>query len=63
MEKMASGFNEASGDWRYSMVSPGGKIIGETNGAGSGKVAFCIDCHLAAERDSMFFLPEAFRIN
>ena len=63
MEKMASDFNAASGNWRYSMVSPGGEIVGETNGAGSDMVAFCIDCHMAAERDSMFFLPEAFRIN
>ena len=63
MEKMAPGFNADSGDWRYGMVMPGGSLVGLTNGDGAGKVAFCIDCHLAAERDSMFFLPEDFRIN
>jgi hypothetical protein len=63
MEKMASGFDADSGDWRYSMVTPGGAIVGQTGGVGSDKVAFCIDCHLADGRDSMFFLPPEFRIN
>ena len=61
MEKMAAGFLEESGDWRYSMVMPNGKIMGITNGDGSGKVEFCIQCHIVAERDSMFFLPEEYR--
>jgi len=61
MEKMDAGFNDASGDWRYSMVGPNGQLIGTTNGAGSGKVAFCIECHIGAERDSMLFIPEDFR--
>ena len=61
MEKMAAGFNEASGDWRYTLVMPDGTIAGTTNGAGSDQVGFCIDCHLAAERDSMFFMPDEFR--
>jgi len=63
MEKMAQGFNADSGDWRYGMVMPGGDVVGVTGGKGAEQVAFCIDCHLAAERDSMFFLPEEFRIN
>ena len=61
MEKMAAGFLEESGDWRYSMVMPNGKIMGITNGDGSGKVEFCIQCHIVAERDSMFFLPDEYR--
>lgn len=61
MEKMAAGFHEESGDWRYSMVLPNGKVGGITNGEGSDKVEFCIGCHLAAERDSMFFMPMEFR--
>ena len=61
MEKMQDGFHEESGDWRYSMVLPNGKIMGVTNGDGSGKVEFCIECHIVAERDSMFFLPDEWR--
>lgn len=61
MEKMPEGFHEESGDWRYSMVMPNGKVGGVTNGTGSEKVEFCIQCHVVAERDSMFFMPEEFR--
>ncbi len=61
MEKMPAGFHDESGDWRYSMVMPNGKIMGITNGDGSGKVEFCIQCHIVAERDSMFFLPDEYR--
>ncbi len=63
MEKMPSGFDEASQDWRYTLVMPNGQIVGTTNGAGSGNVAFCIECHVYAERDSMLFMPEEFRVN
>ena len=62
MEKMAAGFNGDTGDWKYSMIMPNGAVIGVTNGKGSGKVAFCADCHNAAEdQDRLFFLPEEFR--
>ena len=61
MEKMPGGFNADSEDWRYTLVMPNGKIIGTTDGAGSGNVAFCIDCHVYAERDSMLFIPEEYR--
>ncbi len=62
MEKMAAGFNADSGNWRYTLVMPGGKVIGTTHGAGSNNVEFCIGCHMAAEdTDSMMFLPEEYR--
>jgi hypothetical protein len=62
MEKMAAGFNADSANWRYTLVMPGGKVIGTTNGAGSNNVEFCIGCHMAAEdTDSMMFLPEEYR--
>ena len=64
MEKMQAGFNAESDDWRYTMVMPNGSVFGTTNGAGSDKVAFCIGCHQAgAERDSMLFLPEEYRVS
>ncbi len=63
MEKMAAGFNPASGNWRYSLVMPNGKVIGRTNGKGSKNVQFCIGCHLAAEdTDSLYFLPDEYRV-
>ena len=63
MQKMPAGFNAASDDWKYTMVMPDGSIFGETNGTNSAAVQFCIDCHVVAETDHMFFLPVEFRVN
>lgn len=62
MEKMPDGFNADSQDWRYTLVMPNGNVVGTTNGAGSGNVAFCIDCHAYAERDSVLFIPDEYRM-
>jgi hypothetical protein len=62
MEKMANGFNEASQDWRYTLILPSGDIVGTTGGAGSENMTFCHECHVAMEdQDSMWFLPDEFR--
>jgi len=63
MQKMPEGFNAASGDWKYTMILPGGKVFGETNGDNSDGMKFCYECHMAAaETDSQFFLPDEFRV-
>ncbi|MDP6707154.1 MAG: cytochrome P460 family protein [Alphaproteobacteria bacterium] len=64
MRKMPAGFSKASGNWRYTMVMPDGAIFGTTNGAGSAKVKFCIECHaaVAEDQDSMMLLPEEYRV-
>ncbi len=62
MKKMAAGFNADSGNCRYTLVMPTGKVIGTTNGKGSNNVEFCIGCHMAAEdTDSLMFIPEEHR--
>ncbi|MCP4315405.1 MAG: cytochrome P460 family protein [Hyphomicrobiales bacterium] len=62
MEKMTSGFNAATADWRYAMVMPGGTTTGITGGPGSDAMTFCHDCHTGAEdADYLFFLPEEVR--
>ena len=63
MEKMKTGFNKASSDWRYTLIMPNGQTVGTTNGKGSKNVKFCIDCHAAVadNQDAMFFLPAEFR--
>lgn len=63
MEKMPIGFNEESRDWRYTLVQPNGKIMGETNGTNSDKVKFCYGCHnaMGANTDGMTFLPKVYR--
>ncbi len=59
MEKMAAGFAEDSGNWRYTLIMPNGKVVGTTNGKNSKAVAFCSDCHMSAsDQDSLMFLPE-----
>ena len=63
MEKMAGGFDKSTGNWRYSMVMPNGKMVGMTKGKGAGAVKFCNECHasVAEDQDYMFFLPEESR--
>ncbi len=63
MEKMAGGFNPDSGDWRYTLIMPNGKVVGSTNGKNSKAVAFCNDCHsaVAEDQDFMMFLPDEVR--
>jgi hypothetical protein len=64
MEKMSAGFNEKSGNWRYTLIMPDGNVFGTTNGKGSDNVAFCYECHMGvAEQDSLFFLPDEFRVS
>ncbi|NIA67237.1 cytochrome P460 family protein [Pelagibius litoralis] len=63
MEKMAESFNYVTGDWRYSMISATGELLGRTNGQGADRVEFCISCHLAVEdQDHLFFVPEEARL-
>ena len=65
MEKMAAGFSEASGNWRYSMIMPNGQVFGQTNGKNSAGMKFCYECHsaMAEEQDHLFFLPDEYRKN
>lgn len=63
MEKMPSGFNYVSGDWRYTMIMPDGSVFGVTKGDKAQSVEFCIACHLAMEhRDHLYFVPEEYRL-
>jgi class 3 adenylate cyclase len=63
MEKMQPGFNSEGRDWRYTMIMPDGALFGTTNGEGSERVEFCVECHIAAgdEQDHLFFIPEQHR--
>jgi hypothetical protein len=63
MEKMQPGFNEVSGDWKYTMIMPDGSTFGTTGGAGDAAVEFCNECHaaVAEDQDYLFFLPEEYR--
>jgi len=64
MEKMSTGFNPESRDWRYSMYMPDGSLFGMTNGEGSERVEFCIACHKEAghNQDHLFYVPERYRV-
>ena len=62
MEKMPAGFNEVSGDWKYTQIQPDGTVLGETNGEGSDAVRYCICCHAAVEeQDNLFYVPRRYR--
>jgi class 3 adenylate cyclase len=64
MEKMPAGFDPEGRDWRYTVIMPDGTLFGTTNGEGSKRVEFCMECHIAAgdEQDHLFFIPEQHRI-
>ncbi len=63
MTKMGRGWSKASDDWKYAMIMPDGTVFGTTKGKGADKVKFCAQCHmLAAEKDSLFFLPKKYRV-
>lgn len=62
MEKMGEGFNPDTGDWRYYMFTPDGKLFGITKGENAAGMAFCHDCHVASEdADYLMFLPDEYR--
>ncbi len=57
MEKLPAGTSPATGDWKYAMVTPDGRLVDEPR-----QVRFCADCHMsAADTDSLFFMPEKYR--
>jgi len=63
MEKMHTGFNKATGDWKYSMIMGDGSVMGVTGGKGGKNLQFCADCHnaVAEDQNHLFFLPEDLR--
>ena len=63
MEKMKKGFNKGSGDWRYTMVMPNGKVAGMTKGKGM-NMKFCAECHagVAPEQDHILLVPDEYRV-
>ena len=46
-----------TGDWRYTLIMPSGKVIGATGGKGAARVEFCAECHLGVEEYDSRFLP------
>jgi hypothetical protein len=64
MQKMPSGFNKASLDWKYSMIMPDGKVFWATGGKNSAAMNFCYECHngVAPDQDAVMLLPEEFRV-
>lgn len=64
MEKAGSDAFPETGDWIYTLVTPTGGMMGRTGGKNGGSMQFCADCHMgmAAETDSMTYLPEDYRV-
>ncbi len=58
MEKMVAGFRKSTGDWRYSMILPNGKVAGITGGKGM-SMKFCAECHesVAPDQDYIMLVP------
>ena len=62
MEKMPPGFNPETGDWKFTMILPDGRIMGSTGDDDEGAVEFCVECHRKSKKDFMFFLPKKYRL-
>lgn len=64
LEKMPAGFNPDTGDWRFTLVLPDGRLFGQTNDDDQVAVKFCADCHQDAgpKQDFLFFMPQRYRI-
>ena len=66
MEKMEAGFFPDGDDWKYTLITPKGKVkgkgvIGEKDGEPVQKgVQFCVNCHLAGI-DHMMYMPDEVR--
>ena len=65
MEKVAAGTFPDTGDWKYTTITPNGKILGETGTDTAKKQKFCHDCHEAVleNQDAMFFPDEEYRVS
>ncbi len=64
MEKLESGKNTETGDWRYIMVLPDGTQYGDTTGDDPELVKYCHTCHVGvASKDYVFFIPKNYRID
>lgn len=59
MEKMPPGFSPDTGDWRFTLVLPDGRVLGATGDRNAVAVGFCADCHRDAgpAQDYLFFMP------
>lgn len=61
MEKMATGWNRSTRDWRFAIIEPQGGLAGLTGGVKPANVAFCGDCHIRSGHDGTFGVPGRFR--
>ncbi|MSP50541.1 MAG: hypothetical protein EXQ95_14615 [Alphaproteobacteria bacterium] len=62
IEKMPSGYDERVGDWKFTLISDAGVIVGDTRGRDGDKVEFCVECHKSAWRQRfLFFVPPDYR--
>ena len=58
MEKLRAGSSPDTADWKYTLIMPNGQTMS------GDKTQFCAQCHkLASETDSLYFLPEEYRVS
>jgi len=63
MEKMPTGWNTQSMDWKYTMIMADGRVWGQTKGKNNNGMNFCFECHnaMGAQTDGLLFLPQEYR--
>lgn len=63
MEKMPAGTFPETADWKYAVILPNGKVMGETGTATGKKVKFCHACHenVLDGQDAMFYPNDDYR--
>jgi hypothetical protein len=62
IEKMPPGYDDRVGDWKFTLISDAGAIVGESRGRDGDKVEYCVECHKSAWRQGfLFFIPPEVR--
>jgi hypothetical protein len=62
IEKMPPGYDPRVGDWKFTLISETGAIVGESRGRDGDKVEYCVECHKSSWRQGfLFFIPPEYR--
>lgn len=64
MEKVAAGALPETDDWKYVLILPDGRVMGESGTETGRKVTFCHDCHeqVLDGQDGMFYPEPEYRV-
>jgi hypothetical protein len=57
MERMPAGYDPRVGDWKFTLIDPTGRTVGESRSLDGERVEFCVACHRGAWRQDFLIFP------